>query len=77
MWRATLHQARRIVVLLLGVTLILFGAVLLVTPGPGWLVILAGLAVLAFEFVWAQRLLKRIKRKGQELRRTMFNSPPS
>jgi uncharacterized protein (TIGR02611 family) len=77
MWRATLHQARRIVVLLLGVTLILFGAVLLVMPGPGWLVILAGLAVLALEFVWAQRLLKRIKRKGQELRRTMFNSRPS
>jgi len=34
---------------------------LLVTPGPGWVVILAGLALLAAEFLWARRLLDRLK----------------
>ena len=34
---------------------------MLVTPGPGWLVIFLGLGLLAAEFVWAERLMKRIK----------------
>ena len=33
------------------------GIVLIPFPGPGWLIVLAGLAILAIEFVWAQRLL--------------------
>ena len=33
------------------------GVVLLPLPGPGWLVIFAGLAILASEFAWAERLL--------------------
>lgn len=37
---------------------------MLVTPGPGWLVIFLGLGLLAAEFVWAERLMKRIKREG-------------
>ena len=40
---------------------------MLVTPGPGWLVIFAGLSVLAVEFAWARRLLKRIKAKAGQL----------
>lgn len=38
---------------------------MLVTPGPGWLVILLGLGLLAAEFVWAQRLMTRIRREGK------------
>jgi uncharacterized protein (TIGR02611 family) len=34
------------------------GVVLLPLPGPGWVVILGGLAVLALEFAWARRLLR-------------------
>ena len=44
-----------------GFTLLLVGIVMLVTPGPGWVVILGGLAMLAAEFVWARRLLDRLK----------------
>jgi uncharacterized protein (TIGR02611 family) len=73
MWHETVHQVRRIVVLLAGITLLIFGAIMLVTPGPGWLVILAGLGVLALEFVWAKRVLKRVKSKGQELGRRIFH----
>ena len=67
MWPETIRQARRFVVSVVGLTLLLCGAVMLVTPGPGSLVILAGLGVLAVEFAWARRLLKKIKAKAGEL----------
>lgn len=59
-------KGRRIGVAIAGFSLILVGAALLVLPGPGWLLIFAGLAVLATEYVWAQRLLNTAKRKAQE-----------
>jgi uncharacterized protein (TIGR02611 family) len=37
---------------------VIVGIILIPFPGPGWLIVLAGLAILAAEFVWAQRLLK-------------------
>jgi uncharacterized protein (TIGR02611 family) len=60
-WPETIRQARRLVVSVVGLTMLLCGTVMLVTPGPGVLVILAGLGVLALEFTWARRLLKKIK----------------
>ncbi|MGI5237384.1 TIGR02611 family protein [Dactylosporangium sp. CA-139066] len=48
----------RIVVAVLGTLIIAIGVVLLPLPGPGWLIILAGLALLAMEFRWAKRLLR-------------------
>jgi uncharacterized protein (TIGR02611 family) len=44
---------------LLGFTVVLIGLALLVLPGPGLLVIAAGLAMLALEFAWAERVLER------------------
>jgi hypothetical protein len=46
---------------LFGGVLVLAGLAMLVLPGPGVVVILAGLAVLATEFVWARRVLERTK----------------
>ena len=63
-----LDQAKRIVRIVVGFTLLGIGVVLLVLPGPGWLVIAAGLAVLAAEYVWAKRLLDRLKRGAGQLR---------
>ncbi len=63
--RAVLRQARRFVVLVVGVTVILFGVVLLVTPGPAFVVIPIGLAILSIEFLWARRLLRRVKQGVQ------------
>lgn len=71
MWPETIRQARRLVVLVVGLTLLLCGVVMLVTPGPGSLLILAGVGVLALEFAWARRLLKRIKAKARELGQTV------
>jgi len=52
---------KRVVVAVLGGTILVFGLALLVLPGPAFLVIPLGLAVLATQFVWARRWLKRTK----------------
>jgi uncharacterized protein (TIGR02611 family) len=48
----------RIAITVLGLAIIVVGIILLPLPGPGWLIIFAGLAVLASEFEWAARLLR-------------------
>lgn len=53
--------AWRIGVAVLGGSITVLGAVFLITPGPGWLVIFAGLGILASEFAWAERALIRTK----------------
>jgi uncharacterized protein (TIGR02611 family) len=56
---------RKSAIALAGGLLVLLGVIMLVTPGPGWLAIAAGLAVLATEFEWAQRLLERVRKRIQ------------
>jgi uncharacterized protein (TIGR02611 family) len=58
--------ARRIGVLVVGLALLAVGAVLLVLPGPGLLVIVGGLALLATEFAWARRLLVRVRERAKQ-----------
>ena len=57
----SLRQARRVVVLTVGSTVLTLGVAMLVLPGPGILVTWGGLAILAVEFVWARRWLARVK----------------
>ena len=57
-----LRNARRIVVAVVGATILLLGAAMLLLPGPGLLTIFVGLTVLAAEFAWARRWLRRAKR---------------
>ena len=57
----TLRQAKRVIRIVVGFTLLILGVFLLVLPGPGWLTIFLGLALLAAEFAWARRLLDRLK----------------
>jgi uncharacterized protein (TIGR02611 family) len=64
----TVEQVRRVFLIIAGFTLLLAGGVMLVTPGPGMLVIFLGLGLLAAEFVWARRLMDRIKREGGRLK---------
>lgn len=47
----------------LGALLVALGVVLLVLPGPGWLLIIAGLALLARRFAWAHGLLARARER--------------
>jgi uncharacterized protein (TIGR02611 family) len=70
----TLRQGKRAIIAVVGFTVIALGIVMLVTPGPGWLLIFFGLSVLAVEFVWARAMLKRLKRKGSEIKDAIFGS---
>jgi uncharacterized protein (TIGR02611 family) len=55
-WRKTPQSARRVIVLIIGIILILGGLFMLVLPGPGWATIFLGLAVMASEFERAEKL---------------------
>jgi uncharacterized protein (TIGR02611 family) len=54
---AWLDLTYRIAVGVLGAAVVVIGFILIPLPGPGWLIVFAGLAILATEFVWAERLL--------------------
>jgi uncharacterized protein (TIGR02611 family) len=72
----TIQQAKRYVKIVFGFTVLLLGVVMIVTPGPGWLVILFGLGILAAEFVWARRLLDRLKKEGVRIRDAVLMRQP-
>ena len=57
----TYKSARRIVISIVGATIVLLGLVMLVAPGPGLIVIPVGLAVLSIEFAWARHWLRKLR----------------
>ena len=61
-----MDQVKRLVRIVAGFALIVAGAAMIVLPGPGWLTIALGLALLAPHFDWAQRALERIKDAGEK-----------
>jgi tellurite resistance protein TerC len=56
------RNARRLVVAISGGTVLLVGLAMVVLPGPAMVVIPAGLAILAVEFAWARRWLRKVKK---------------
>lgn len=56
---------KRLRALIFGFGVLIVGLLLIPLPGPGWIVILSGLAILAKEFGWAQRLLERLRARRQ------------
>jgi uncharacterized protein (TIGR02611 family) len=67
------HRARplvvRILMILVGFTLLLAGLAMLVLPGPAFVVIPVGLALLSLEFAWAEKLLERAVEQGEVAKR--------
>lgn len=61
-----MDKVRRIAKVIVGVVLLFVGILLLVLPGPGVVGIVAGLAILSTEFVWAARLLHHAKEKARQ-----------
>jgi uncharacterized protein (TIGR02611 family) len=59
------RNSRRVGIAVVGAALIVAGLVLLVVPGPGTLLLLAGLGVLATEFAWAAMVLEKAKDRAQ------------
>ena len=74
--RGTLHQrlhshralalTTKVVVTTVGVLVLVAGLVMMVTPGPGIVGIVVGLAILATEYDWADRWLQAARRKAKQ-----------
>lgn len=63
----TIANIRRLVVGVVGGTVLLIGIIMIVTPGPAVVVIPMGLAILATEFLWARTLLVKVKERIQRI----------
>ena len=70
-----MHLFKRFAVTLVGVALLLLGAAMMVLPGPGILVIVGGLALLATEYVWARRMLKTAQAQAEKVQEAAVASP--
>jgi len=66
-------QIRRLAIFLIGISIVLIGCILFFTPGPAIVVIPIGLAILATEFIWAKKLLKKFKEKTSEFSKSAKN----
>jgi tellurite resistance protein TerC len=58
---------KRVIVSVIGVTVLLIGIALLVLPGPAFVVIPIGLAILATEYAWARRWLRKARRLATDV----------
>jgi len=67
-WRRRLRanpataKVYRVAVFIVGLAIVVVGFLLIPFPGPGWLIVIAGLAIWATEFEKAQRVLEFVKR---------------
>lgn len=62
-----IKAVRRVIVSVLGATVLLIGIALLVLPGPAFVVIPLGLAILATEYAWARRWLRKGRRIASDV----------
>lgn len=67
----TYKAARRVVIGLVGATVTLIGIALIVLPGPAFLLIPLGLAILGIEFAWARHWLRVVKRRTKDLKQSV------
>lgn len=61
---------KKLIIAIMGGTLLLAGVAMIVLPGPALVVIPAALAILAVEFVWARRWLEWLRARFKKFRRT-------
>jgi uncharacterized protein (TIGR02611 family) len=71
------RNAKRTAVTVVGFTVVLIGVALIPLPGPGWLIVFGGLAILATEYVWAQRLLSYSRRRVGQARDIVLRRKPA
>jgi len=69
----TYRIAKRIAIGIVGGSVLVVGVLMIVLPGPAFVVIPLGLGILAIEFAWARIWLKKIKAKAQEMARNLSN----
>lgn len=61
--RVTYKLIRKVAIIGVGMTILAIGVVMVVMPGPAFVVIPLGLAILGLELAWARVLLKKLRRK--------------
>ncbi len=71
------RQSFRLSVAAVGFAILAIGVVMLVTPGPGLLVIIAGLAILAHQFAWAARALEKAKQRAAQAKEVALRRAPT
>jgi len=59
----SIQQVKRLIVAVIGFSVLAIGIAMIVLPGPAFIVIPLGLVILGTEFVWAKRVLQKIKDK--------------
>ena len=64
--KLTLNSVKKLIVAVIGFTILIIGILMIVLPGPAFIVIPLGLAILATEFVWAKKWLDKVKQKISE-----------
>jgi tellurite resistance protein TerC len=72
-----LRLAKRIVISIVGFTVLAIGIAMIALPGPAFIVIPAGLGILGLEFAWARRWLHKVKEKAEAVARTVTKSGDS
>ncbi|MBA3564880.1 MAG: PGPGW domain-containing protein [Gammaproteobacteria bacterium] len=72
-YRLTYKLARRIVIGVVGTTVLLVGIALTVLPGPAFIVIPLGLGILGIEFAWARRWLRKFQQKVGDTARSVLD----
>jgi tellurite resistance protein TerC len=72
----TIGAAQKIIALAVGSTVLILGAAMIVLPGPGLVVIPLGLAVLAAEFIWARRLVTRLREEVRSVANSAIAAKP-
>jgi uncharacterized protein (TIGR02611 family) len=65
--RSAMRHVRRLIIFIVGLTVLLIGVAMIVLPGPATVVIPLGLGILAIEFAWARRLLDQLKNHGNRV----------
>jgi uncharacterized protein (TIGR02611 family) len=65
------RSGRRLGVSLAGFAVLAAGLVMMLTPGPGLLLIIVGLAILGTEYAWAKRLLEKAREQARKARQRM------
>jgi len=68
-----LKHTKKLIVGVVGLTILVIGLVLLVLPGPGLIVIIVGLGILATEFIWAKKLLHKTKQHYENAKKSVKN----
>jgi uncharacterized protein (TIGR02611 family) len=57
------HLSLKIAVALVGGAIVVLGLIMVPAPGPGWLVVIGGLSVLAIEYAWARHALDFVRER--------------